>query len=213
MPIEFRFSDVSTVILQVGTGKKKTAFQVHEDLLCAHPSFFGAAFTSQRKESKDREMELPSDDPGTIEEFIAWLYTQKYELEIVRKGDRHWMQKAAELYILADKYNVILLKNAICIALVNRHNTPGVPLPARRQVAYVYKNTSAGSQLRTLLSDWYAWSVALSWFVQDPIKAWLLCHPEFAVYLLASMSQRGSLRPKAKNPLENLHGAVSGTNT
>ncbi len=199
-----RFGDVSTVTLRVGTGTEETAFQVHEDLLCQHSSFFKAAFTSQWKRNTERKIRLPEDDPDTFEEFIQWLYTQNYELDKEPEEGIDWMSKSAVLYVLADKYDVVPLKNDICKAIhkrYNDHEAPRAPKPEKELVAYVYKNTSRSSPLRKMLADWYTWHNDRRWFENRSIQKWLLHNPEIAVDLVVGLSQWGELRLRSKSPL------------
>lgn len=72
-----KFHSIITILV----GPDEVAFLVHDMLLCAHSAFFQAACqgAGQFKETQERIVRLPEEDPAQFEEVIQWLYTQSLQ--------------------------------------------------------------------------------------------------------------------------------------
>jgi len=191
-----RYGDIKTVTLYVG--EDRTAFQVHEDLLCEHSAVFKAPFGSNFREASDRTMSLPEDDAGSFEYLVHWLYTQRYTIPAPEEpaptnSTKHYKfgSQALHLFVLADKYDVSGLKQYICVQLLEKAGD-GYRPPHLSTIFYAYKNLPEKSSMREILADWYAPDIDPSWFVQDDVRIWLLKCPEFAVDLAAALAKRAS---------------------
>ncbi|RWQ98033.1 hypothetical protein C8Q69DRAFT_516927 [Paecilomyces variotii] len=53
-------------------------FNVHRAIVCSQSHFFASALNAGFEESMTRIVNLPDDDPGTIERVLSFLYLQKY---------------------------------------------------------------------------------------------------------------------------------------
>jgi len=98
-------------------GKAKVPFHVHLKTLCDASPVFNAAFNGGFSENSKRSMKLPEDDPEVFERLVEWLYCKVFDLP-------HFVRKArddaqiiymhlARLYVAADKYGIIGLKNEV----------------------------------------------------------------------------------------------------
>lgn len=157
-----RFGGTATVALFIGPSK--TAFHVHEDLLCEQSAFFKAAFRSEWRESTERTIELPDDSPDLFELFIKWLYLQPYpcinDMDFFLRNlsnTSDFMLISCQLYVLAEKYDVKTLRNST-ISLMYRERKDRSQhwtctlTPSRAILEYVYANTPQTSCLRRLRS-------------------------------------------------------------
>ncbi len=102
-----RFSDVQMVLLVVGRGK--TEISVHENVLLEASPVFKTAFTSRFKESSKRSIYLPEDNADLMDTLVQSLYAPESRLS----GIDTTMQ-LLRLYVLADKYDIVKIKNRIC---------------------------------------------------------------------------------------------------
>ena len=116
------FSDVPMVTLLVG--EAEVPFHVHMDILCRASPVFKSAFMGEFAEASERSMTLPDDDPDAFESLVQWIYFKKYKVDPAAVRDS--VEKTQELYmnlvdtyVLADKYNVLDLKNEIMDQLVD----------------------------------------------------------------------------------------------
>lgn len=72
------------VILAVGEG---TEFQAYEDILCRLP-FFRAALLGGFKETSDKKITMPEDEPEIIAALVEFLYVGHYTYSFERDGTK-----------------------------------------------------------------------------------------------------------------------------
>ncbi len=144
-----KYRGVPVVTLFVGPDK--IAYNVHQSILCDASNFFQAAFYGKFKESSDRSMSLPDDEIDPVERMIGWLYSAKIQLTSPVSSEaateRYW--QLAKLNTLADKYDIVHLKNSIIDELYELRKSSRVPRP--QVIQYVYSNTTQQSPFRKLL--------------------------------------------------------------
>lgn len=113
------------VILIVGEG---TEFHAYEDILCRLP-FFRAALLSGFKETSDKTITMPEDEPEIVAALIEFLYVEHYTYTFERDGlktksnppcDRQEGSFHLRLYAAAFKYNcqglaAAAMRNAIYV--------------------------------------------------------------------------------------------------
>ena len=194
------FRDVPTVTLLVGTDK--AAFHVHQGLLFNASAVFKATFSGAFKESADRSMLLPEDDVESVERMIQWLYTKNFQLIKPTSSDtqQECFMQLATLNTLADKYNIVALKNQIVDELFTFTEKKSFSrCPQQAVVTYVYNNTSGGSYFRKILVAWYTWRIDFIWYVEGDSTKVLQSIPDFAVDLSNSLALRIA-RPGKTNP-------------
>ena len=155
MLMNSRFSDIQTVLLVVGRGK--TEISVHENVLFEASPVFKTAFTSRFKETSERLIYLPDDNANLLDILVQSLYAPESRLN----GIDTTMQ-LLRLYVLADKYDIVKVKNKICkdilFSLVYQRSLSALgkqcsARPVKSAVKFVYENTTAKTPMRKLLVD------------------------------------------------------------
>ena len=110
------------------------------------------AITSQRKENIERETKLPEEEPKTFEHLVQSLYVQEYKISDEPRAGIARMLEPVYLYMLAEEYCVLKLKNNICRLLydVGTNQDLGV---AEDAVTYAYDTPPQKSPMRRVLVD------------------------------------------------------------
>ncbi|KAL9035341.1 MAG: hypothetical protein Q9180_004913 [Flavoplaca navasiana] len=184
-------------MVQLKVGAKEKIFYVHQGLICESSPFFRAAFTGGFKENSG-SITLEEDDPVIFGHIVQWLYRGKLETLSkveVDTGFDYWMT-LFQLYVLADKYGIRLLKNAVMGLLFQTHdrrkekNTETHKPPQQSCITYVYENTAPGSQLRRFLVTYYVWHIDLGWFSLSSTIEWLETIPAFGAELPQAFASR-----------------------
>ena len=179
-------------------GEDKVPFHVHLDILCRASSVFEAAFMGNYEEASKKSMDLPEDDPEAFESLTQWLYFKKFALDqpgfkdSPAKAQRFYKQLAC-LYVAADKYNMIELKNETIDRLYGVLDEGGIS-PNLLLIDYIYENTTRKSQFRRLLVAWYVWVVDLTWFSRECMFELLAERQEFAADVAINMAARANGR-------------------
>jgi len=186
------FAEEPIIVLIVGDAK--VTFRIHRKLICDASAMFRPAFLGNGTftETEDQSMTLPEDDVETVARFVQWLYGQDYELAPntdVPNTAKRYMQ-LAELYVLADKYDVIGLHNQIIDKLFEM-KAKAISPPGHLLVMFVYQNTSERSSFRKLLVAHYALHIELDWYFEDQTKK-LTAMPEFSADLVQAFARRAS---------------------
>ena len=194
-------------IVQLQIGPKANVFHIHKGLICESSPFFRAAFTGGFKENSG-SITLDEDDPEIFGHIVQWLYRGKLETLAkveVDTGSDYWM-KLSQLYVLADKYGIRLLKNAVMDLLFqtrdrrkNKETETHRP-PQQDCITYVYENTASGSQLRRFLVTYYVWHIKLEWFSESSTTEWLETIPAFGAELIKAFASRAT---GASSPFNN----------
>ena len=191
-----------TVTLIVG--ESRTMFQIHEAVLFNVSPVFRAAFTSDFKESAERQMSLPEDDAELFNLMVEWLYSRHYDMS-PPTGDRYidcarFMQPT-RLYVLADKYAITKLKNHIAEILFSAMKLRGSAGPDTDTVAYAYRNLPRTSGFRKLLVDFHACNIKHDWYEQASSKRFLQKNPKFMFDVLMTFVEYTPPRNK-HNPFK-----------
>ncbi|KAL8919164.1 MAG: hypothetical protein Q9208_006924 [Pyrenodesmia sp. 3 TL-2023] len=125
-----------------------------------------AAFERHSKEASG-SMTFPEDDSDDWERFIHWLYKRKLQItSLAEPTPRVRYADLIDLYILADKYGIGLLKNHImrCLSRTVHHyrQLPSdLGLPSDSLVERIYNLTTGSSKLRQFVATCYAWGADL----------------------------------------------------
>ncbi|GME65788.1 Btb poz domain containing protein [Neofusicoccum parvum] len=161
--------------LTVLVGEDKKAFFVHRKLICEFSSFFRAACNGPWKESEEGIVTLPEDGPEEFGIYLKWLYTNELiDKNASTENDAHGNpyqigrpNTLARAYVIGDKIQDILFKNAAIGALIQQISTTKSYPTGLAQ--YVYENTPEKSPLRRLLVDFYAYGSTSKWYEKsDP---------------------------------------------
>ena len=170
-----RFSDIQMVRLVAG--QEKTQILVHENVLFEASPVFKAAFTSEFKESSERAIYLPDDDATLIDILIQSLYAPES-----RPNGIDSIMQSLRLYVLADKYDIVKVKNKTCEDVyLSLYYLPSLSAcgPLMSVVKFVYENTTSMAPMRRAIVDWFVYTVDSSWFSGEDSRRWLLAVPEF----------------------------------
>lgn len=190
------FRDSPTVELVVG--KDKVSFTVHERPLCNAAGFFTKALQSGFKESQERRIELPEDDPLVVDCFTKWLYFNSYDLPSTPRAGFALLIK---LYIFADRCFADRLQEDIIRVLFHCYREGWTPPPSAIQL--VFEQAPETSPIRRLMVDWYAFHVDLK-SLQTPKASTLFeTVPQLARELIPRMAERimyPSIKPLHGNP-------------
>ena len=152
-------------------------------------------------------MTFDEDDSEGFERFVQWLYVADDCGELYLDTSMPLigrLRKLVQLYILADKYDVPELKIHICDVIIGIRNYNNKPwYPSLDSVAVAYANLPAGSGMRKLLADWYAWDIRPGWFGGgDHLAHTPLSVSEFAVDVVVAMTRFGYGEDKGRSPFE-----------
>jgi hypothetical protein len=144
-------------MVQIIVGPEQKLFVIHEDLLC-RVEYFKSAFKGFFKESNDKMIVLPEDDPIAFSEVVNWVYGHKYECKSMNCKPGEVPQTGhiiphCEVFVLADKYGIRGLENMCINACINCypvHRKSGIDYT---EVNYIYDHTLPGSRLRRCAVD------------------------------------------------------------
>lgn len=189
-PAGEKFRGASFVTLLVGPDK--IVYNVHQDILCDASKVLKAAFSGDFKESSDRSISLEDEEPDVVEHMIRWLYSGKIHLiKAVSSQTAHscyW--QLAKLNTLADKYDMVHLKNSIVDELYKLREPPADNYPpALDVITYLYANTTKTSPFRKLVVAWYSLHIKLEWY-DGTTQAELAAVPDFAADVAVALSTR-----------------------
>ena len=87
------------------------SFPVHKMLLSARSDVFAAILAHENRETNDNKIEIDDTNPDTVEIFLSYLYGSKLPHMNI--------EKASNLMMMADKYNVRALTEACRVYLLN----------------------------------------------------------------------------------------------
>ena len=136
-------------------------------------------------------MDLPEDDADLFGVMVKWLYSdRRYEIQRSAEDkteDSARITESIQLYVLADKYEIISLKTCIVKSLYDIIIGDGEAGPTLDTIAYAHQNLPRGSGMRKMLTDYYAHRVNFGY--HQPITMWLQTHPDFATDVLMSFLQ------------------------
>lgn len=133
------------VELKVGPGDH-APIMVHEALLRHYSGYFEAALGGSFAESKSRIIELKDEDLDTVQHFVLWQYTKRFQHceDLTRNFDA-----ICRLWAFGDKRQIPLLCNVMINTfrneIVKHWTNPG------STVKYTYDNTPPNSKLRAFV--------------------------------------------------------------
>ena len=101
-------------------------------------------------------MSLPNEEVGIFELFFEWIYSHEFSLLKTPKEaalNTACLITTAKLYVLADRYDILELRDDICSAFFHIliYNLAG---PPKEVIDIVYAQTRPACKIRTLLIDW-----------------------------------------------------------
>lgn len=128
--------DDSTKVVKVIVGQSpEKTWVIHENLFTSASQFAKSALLWPCKESEEKTIILPEEDPATFAIFVQYLYVQSV--------DAPSLDMVLRLYVLADKLQASTLRLKLKNALFSLHRTF---TPA--QLEFVLGHTALGDPLR-----------------------------------------------------------------
>ena len=133
-----------------------------------------------------------------VNRFVEWLYTHCYGLSSTGTADKvhERYMELARLFVFAEKYDVVDLKNDIIDKLFESRAKTAVP-PQLPLIRYIYENTPMGSPFRRLLVAHYTWHINMDWYGRESTPAWLYENSEFAADLAVSLGKQLNVKHKS----------------
>ena len=187
--------------LRLGTSE----LHVHRNLLCKASPVFEAAFARESNfvETRTQSLDLDSSEVSikSLEQLVQWLYSDDYELpEVAGNPDivRERYMELANLYVFAEKYVIVDLKNSIIKEIWNLLKVD--QFPASTDIHRIYDNTPDSSPCRRLLAAGDAWRIDMIWYDKPSASERLRCHTDFAADVALELGKR--LSGKHKDPFE-----------
>ncbi|KAF2494062.1 hypothetical protein BU16DRAFT_528221 [Lophium mytilinum] len=147
-------------ICNLSVGADAVPFDAHIELLCANSAFFDNALNGRFVEASTRMIPLPDDDPDAFAEFLAWLYTGR----VFQSTTLPSWSEAIYLWILADKYEVPALCNAVVSKMAEKFAQGRVGNIAPDLVENLYERSMQGSAIRRLVVEICAWGISVEVF-------------------------------------------------
>ncbi|KAK4937881.1 hypothetical protein LTR10_021602 [Elasticomyces elasticus] len=105
-PRSFTAGPIVTVIV----GSKRKIYTLHRSLLLKSP-FFAGCLTSGMREQQDNEIVLPEDQCRGFDFVADWIYNEP--VRDITRGETQDFHSAILAYVLADKYCMPALQNAL----------------------------------------------------------------------------------------------------
>lgn len=151
------------------------------------PPFFDKAMAGDWKESQQRTIQLPDDDPGIFALYVHWLYCGTLPVVCDKSGspgDSEYMD-LVKAYVLGDKILDSRFQDTVIDAIVEKSQSKGKDWkywhPNIDVIKYAFANSNASAPIRKLLVDMYANNARSSW-----IHKWAADLPHQFLFQLAS---------------------------
>jgi hypothetical protein len=143
-------------------GAQQEVFSVHERLVRASSSFFDKAMAGDWKESQQRTIHLPDDEPEIFALYVHWLYYGTLPVfcdESGLPGNSEYLN-LVKAYVLGDKILDSRYQDAAIDAIVEKCQSKAQDganwFPVGEVIRYAFDNTNESAPIRELLVDMYA---------------------------------------------------------
>lgn len=196
-------------------GEEKT-FSVHEALVRTYSSFFAKAMAGEWKESLQRTIKLPDDEPKILALYIYWLYYGTLPVlcdEPGRLGNSEYLD-LVKAYVLGDKLLDTQFQDTAIDAIVEKSRSNAKDgkrcFPGGEVIEYAYRNTTESAPVRDLLVDMYVKHGKSAW-LHDWTDSASMPQP----FLLSLASKLLDLQGDSAKPIEayryHSHGKYQNT--
>ncbi|EED13876.1 conserved hypothetical protein [Talaromyces stipitatus ATCC 10500] len=142
-------------------GDQNEIFSIHERLIRASSPFFDKAMSRKWKESLERTIKLPDNEPKIFQLYVHWLYYGTLPVlcdEPGLCGNAEYLE-LVKAYTLGDKLLDSRFQNAVIDAIVEKSQSKArdgrIWFPVGSPIEYAYSNTNESSPIRKLLLDMY----------------------------------------------------------
>lgn len=153
---QLRFCANPDVVFYVG--QPAVAFYLELDVMCDVSPVLKAALTGGFKESVEKTMRFPEENPIEFHRFLKWTYLDTYFLSPFQSDGTAEvrMMELARLYVLADRLDVVKLKHNIIDRMYEIGQCSSSSYgPPHRVIRYIYANSTRTCSFRKLLVAWY----------------------------------------------------------
>ncbi|KAK5011825.1 hypothetical protein LTR60_004694 [Cryomyces antarcticus] len=146
----------------------RRAFKVHKTIICSQSKWFASACEGGFLEAESGVIDLDADDPNAVEAMLRFYYTSSYNEDDKIDAESGVvvprMLLNARVYTVADKYNILELKNLskakFKLAVATSLTNDGLQNALAK--LYVLANRYSIVELRTLMETEYAFGAATS---------------------------------------------------
>ncbi|RAH69974.1 BTB/POZ domain-containing protein [Aspergillus aculeatinus CBS 121060] len=199
--------------IEIVVGDEQRVYGVHEGLVRSSSPFFDKALAGKWKESAQRTVQLPNDEPKIVALYIHWLYYGTLPVfcdELVEIGNSEYLD-LAKAYILGDKILDTLFQDTVIDAIIEKSRSTAQDghrwYPDGAVLDYAYHNIAESAQILELFVDMYVTKGNSSWLQEwtDPTH---IPQP----FLLSVASKLLDRRAVSKEPLEALIYHIHGRN-
>lgn len=154
---------ISGRTIEVLVGDKDELFSVHQSLIRTSSSFFEKALGGKWKESVQRTVKLPDDDPDIFATYIHWIYfgTVHTVTELTAKpAEDSEITSLVKAYIMGDKlldptFQIATI-NAISMRIEFKAENDDLCKKLQDAITYAYSNTCESSPIRQVLVNIFA---------------------------------------------------------
>lgn len=165
--------DFVTIVVGGGNGIVAETFTAHESLLCESSPFFRAALEKQWKESMEKKIYLPEDDPAVLNACLQWLYGHMIQFSAMNSKPRdEWTTQdasdahyfLAKCYVFGEKMQQDGFCNDAISAILHlvdegckgSDGTSKVKIfPSHGAICAIYNGTSRDSPARKMMVHLY----------------------------------------------------------
>lgn len=152
----------------VRVGTAGAAIYVHENLVRESSIFFKGMLAHNWKESTDRIVLLPYDDPIIFNIYVQWKYKGKILSATADQDDENqeeWL-RLVQAYVLGDKLQDAAFKDAVLDSIIAKSNVAVNGFhyfPIQNITTFIYANTVPKSPLRRLIVDQHVYHGQATW--------------------------------------------------
>ena len=142
-----------TPMVKIIVGRERKVWILPEYILSDRVEFFKSAFQGGFRESKEKVLELPEDEPTAFACVLDHILQQWQDDECLKKLQKESHQMWCQIWVLADKlgyskaFDDVEANYSIFVHFLPRHRQIVPPTTAR----YLYENTSDTCTLRKKL--------------------------------------------------------------
>ena len=145
-------------MVDIYVGPAKSHWSLHRNLLCHHSSYFetelqGHEVPKKSDSTRHNRLELLEDDPRGFELLVKWLYQGRLEdvSDLSEEGKYDYAVACHKLYLLCDRFDMILLKNLAMDAYRQNLNSAQL-VPDADEINEIYRASPPDSPFRTLMT-------------------------------------------------------------
>ncbi|PYI25302.1 hypothetical protein BP00DRAFT_452242 [Aspergillus indologenus CBS 114.80] len=154
--------------IEIVVGDEQKVFGVHEGLVRSSSPFFNRALAGEWKESVQRTVPLPDDEPEIAALYIHWLYTGKLAVSCGEPGRIKHAEylDLVKAYVFGNKILDTRFQNAIIDALVESRSEwqgENSTYPVGEVLEYAYDHLPGTAPILELFVDMYVRDAHSSW--------------------------------------------------